>query len=110
MSYLEPNLRPFCRFQLADGSYIQCAGSKQRLTVEVHSPAAEGGFEQWTVGVGPLTGQVTEIECAVGPITVDESHVLDIDAARELFRAFLTYGALPDNYVRTRTIGFECDF
>jgi len=45
LSYLDPEKRAYATFTRTDGSYVQCAGAKRRVTVEARVIDARGGFE-----------------------------------------------------------------
>jgi hypothetical protein len=98
LSYLDPLKRSYATFGLADGSYVQCAGSKTRLTVEARLIEPGGRFHHFVFGRGHPTGVSTEIACAVGPITVDETQVLRMRDARQIIRTFVEQRAFHPRY------------
>jgi len=99
LSYLSPEKRAYATFTRTDGSYVQCAGSKSRLTVEVRVIDVRGGFEHYVLGRGAPVGRETKIDCSIGPIAVDVSQVLDLRAARRIIRVFVEDGTLHPNFV-----------
>ncbi len=80
-----------------DSSYVQAAGSCERLTVEWRS-AGDFGFRHWVVGRDEMPGEFVEIQCAVGPIMVQASEILTADEAAQVFRAFLERTGIPERY------------
>lgn len=80
--------------------YLQCAGSCERLTVEVRTRGAAGGFLQHVVGrrpvsIGPPTAEITWDSHST---RVLDSEVFDADGALEVFMAYLADSAVPASY------------
>jgi len=94
---LAPERRPAAVFTRSDGSYVQCAGSKTRLTVEARRLLPDG-FQHLVFGRGPKTGTQETVECGVGPIECDSSQVLTMRDARLIIRTFLEQGVLDSRY------------
>jgi hypothetical protein len=101
LSYLHPDKRAFAAFTLAGGGYVQCAGAKRRLTVEARIYVQPDRFAHYVFGRGALTGAHTHIECAVGPIEVDTSQVLEMRSARRIMRHFIETRSLHPDYTAT---------
>lgn len=101
LSYLDPEIRSFAIFQKADRSYIQCAGAKRGLTVEARIPGVNGEFKHYRFGRGEPVGKTVIIRCSVGPISVDETQLLQLRDARILMRQFLEEGTFSERYVAT---------
>lgn len=75
------------------GSYIQCAGGYDRLTVEFRE-YTNGLFKHYVIGKmnnnpSPLKVTWTTIICKIGQIMVHETEVLNISDALILFQSFL---------------------
>ena len=100
LSYLEPELRPFAIFTVPDNSYVQCLGTKKRLTVEVRAYHQDGSFTHWVFGRGALTGSSERIEVSTGHVTVDASQLLTMRDARLIIRQFLEARTFPTRYLR----------
>lgn len=99
LSYLKPDGPSSATFTLDAGSYVQCAGSKTRLTVEARVLDSTGAFSHYVLGKGSLKGIVETIECTVGPINVDESQVLTLRDARKIIRYFVEEDSgFPEDY------------
>jgi hypothetical protein len=98
LGYLNPNGPSSISFTLEDGSYIQCAGAKTRLTVEARLISPRGDLHV-VFGKGARTGIKEIIACSVGPITVDSSQILQMRDARKLIRHFVERQLLLDSYV-----------
>ncbi len=82
----------FTIFTLDNGSYVQCAGGKRRLTVECRVFDLNGEFRHYRFGKGDPNDSVAVIECACGPIRVSESQVLTMRDARLIIRHFVESG------------------
>jgi hypothetical protein len=100
LSYLEPNRRPFAIFTLPDNSYVQCLGSKTRLTVEAREYQHDGSFTHWVFGRGAPVRAPERIEVSTGTVTVDASQILALRDARLIIRQFLETRTFPTAYDR----------
>lgn len=98
LSYLKPDGQSFAAFTLSDGSYVQCAGRKTRLTVEARVVASRAKFRHYVFGKGAPTGETESIACAIGPIEVDRTQLLAMRDARLLIREFVERRRLHDSY------------
>lgn len=105
LRYLDPFVRPFVIFELPDGSYVQCLGSKRRLTVEVRECRAGGSFTHWVLGCGKPQRETVRIDTSTGTVTVDVSQVLTMRDARLIIRQFLETRTLPDRFHRQEITG-----
>ena len=85
------------------GSYIQCAGSAERLTVEMRIYASDF-FKHYVVGKGgnksPLKVIWSTIESKAGVVRVHNSEVLNINDAVTLFHSFFYTGDVPKAYTK----------
>lgn len=85
------------------GSYIQCAGSAERLTAEIRKYGS-CGFRHYVIGKGgnisPLKVVWTTIESKVGTIQVHDTEVLKIEDAETLFYSFYTTGDVPEVFTK----------
>ena len=97
LGYFGPTGTSSVSFTLDDGSYIQCAGHKTRLTVEARLVRVSD-FLHVVLGKGPIVGTSELITCSAGPITVDASQVLQMRDARKLIRHFVEYRQFLDSY------------
>lgn len=89
----------FTVFTISNGSFVQCAGGKTKLTVEAKIVNPNGHAKHYRFGKGALAGGKTQIECNCGPITVDSSQVLNMKDARLIIRHFVeTSGELLEQY------------
>jgi hypothetical protein len=105
LSYLEPERRHYAIFELPEGSYAQCLGSKTELTVEVRVVGANGTFTHWVLGKGLPCGRNRQVGPASGRVTVDETQVLTMRDARLIIRQFLESRTFPDKYHRQDVTG-----
>ena len=76
-------------FTIKDGSYVQCAGGKTKLTVEARIIKQGGNFKHFRFGKDQLSGRETVIECNCGPIAVDETQALKMKDARLIIKHFV---------------------
>lgn len=100
LGYLEPTRRPFAIFELSDSSYVQCFGSKTRLTVEAREISPGGAFTHWVFGKGIPTGVTVDVESSTAVVTVDETQVLAMRDARLIIRQFIESRSFPLRYHR----------
>ena len=92
----------YTMFTLDDGSYIQCAGGKKRLTVEARTITTDKNFEHYRFGKSELVNNMESIECNCGPIEVDLSQVLSMKDARIIIREFIENDKkLSNKYIAT---------
>ncbi len=98
LSYVEPEYRPYAIFSLPDKSYVQCLGSKRRLTVEARIYEPNGSFTHWVLGKGRLTGSPEVIEVCTGRVNVGASQLLSMRDARVIIQQFLRTRTLPLTY------------
>jgi len=99
LSYLHPEKNPFVIFSLPDESYIQCFGSKTRLTVEARE-FLDGVFRHWVFGRREAHNRTERIETSTGAVTVDASQILQMRDARRIIREFLEHRRFLDAYDR----------
>ena len=99
LSYLQPVNRSFASFTIAGGSYVQCAGAKTRLTVEVRIVREDGSFTHLVFGKGQLQQRVELIASSAGHVTVDASQVLKMRDARLIIREFVEHQRLHAGYL-----------
>lgn len=92
LGYQKADGPSFTIFALEDGSYVQCAGGKRRLTVECRISKADGTFNHFRFGKGAPVDVTTLIECACGPIHVSETEVLTMRDARLIMKHFVETG------------------
>jgi hypothetical protein len=99
LSYFGSDNHSSATFTLESGSYVQCAGAKTRLTVEARIVKPNGNFVHYVFGLGDRSGKIEEIECSVGPISVDATQVLTLRDGRKIIRHFVESGGeLPEGY------------
>jgi len=100
LSYFDPERRPFAIFTLPDKSYVQCLGSKTRLTVEAREFRPDGSFTHWIFGRETPSGVVETIKVSSGITTVDATQLLAMRDARIIIRQFLEKRTFPSVYYR----------
>ena len=98
LSYLKPEGPSSACFTLENQNYIQCAGSKTRLTVEIRIYNNVNSYEHFVIGKNKPIGKREKIICSVGPIEVDETQVLKMKDARILIREFIENGKISEKY------------
>lgn len=104
LSQIQPGYKTF--FVLTNsstGSYIQCAGSAERLTVEMRKYGTHD-FRHYVIGKGgnksPLKVVWAMIESKDGSIQVHDTEVLNISDAVTLFHSFYTAGDVPEAFTK----------
>ena len=102
LKLIDPLIKSFFILTNDLGSYIQCAGSKDRLTIELRECENQNSFKHFVIGKGentsPLNTIWTQIDCRVGPIRIHDNEVLTIKDAIDLFRAFFNDEKIPLTY------------
>ncbi len=102
LKLIDPLRKAFYVLTNDTGSYIQCAGSKERLTIEIREYENKKDFKHFVIGkdedISPLKTVWTQIECRVGPIRIHDSEVLNINDAIVVFQAFFKKEKLPMIY------------
>ena len=101
LSYLSLEGMSFAIFEKPDGSYVQCAGCKRRLTVEARVYENGGRFRHYVFGKGQLTGSVEKIQTTDYEVTVDASQVLQMRHARCIMKPWLEGGSFPQEFTAT---------
>jgi hypothetical protein len=91
----------FTIFTRGDGSYIQCAGGKKRLTVEARIIENDKTVKHYRFGKGKPVNSVESIACNCGPIEVDSSQILTMKDARILIRDFVENSRFSQKYSTT---------
>ena len=89
LNKLDPDKSPYMILEGKNGDYIQCAGSKERLTVEVRF-YTDVSFKHYRVGKNYNSSVWYKIICKVGPIRVLENEVLVQEELLDLFKYFYT--------------------
>lgn len=92
----------FCTLSFSDSLYIQCAGSKSRMTIEIRTPD-QNGFRHFVVGVKSLLKTSTKVSYSGSEIKVKSNEVLNHNQAIELFRAFIIEKKILDEYTLRET-------
>jgi hypothetical protein len=100
LSYFDSERRPFAIFTLPDNSYVQCLGTKTRLTVEARNFSKNGSFTHWVFGRSVPTGLQERIEVSTGVTIVDSTQLLKMRDARLIIRQFLETRTFPEDYHR----------
>jgi hypothetical protein len=105
LSYFGKDGPDFAILELEDGSYVQCAGEKTRLTVESRVYHGDRKFQHVVWGRGPLSRRPALVPCVDGFIDADASQVLKMRDAREIMRSFVEKVPVPPRYVSTDVSG-----
>jgi hypothetical protein len=98
LGFLDPDEKNFAIFDLPDGSYIQCLGSKTALTVEARVYDSEKRFRHWVFGKGNPSGRNVTVGGIAGQVTVDSTQSLKMRDARLIIRQFLTSRGFSQGY------------
>lgn len=90
------------------GSYVQAAGSKDRLTIEWRQYATEESFEHFVAGRKQGPGEIVQVKTFYGVIDVNENECLTSEDGQAIFEAFIKSGERPNAYEwRNSTASFE---
>jgi hypothetical protein len=98
---IDPKINCYLILTSDSGSYIQCAGGKDKLTIEIRENKGDI-VRHYVLGKGevksPLRTVWQIIDCRVGPIRVHDSEVLDIMDALTNFKSFLEKALVPTEF------------
>ena len=97
LNLLDPVDFPFIILTNKKGDYIQCAGSKLSLTVEIRI-FDDVSFKHYRIGSQHQSKIWSKIECKVGPIMVLLHEELTLQNAIELFHRFYKEEDIFENY------------
>jgi hypothetical protein len=101
LSRLDPDDCSFIIFENANRNYIQCAGSKDGLTVEARIYENGEQFKHYRFGRRKRSGKRVKIDCFCGPIRVDKTELLTLEDAEAIMQQFLEDGTFHHSYVAT---------
>jgi len=108
LSYFAREAPDHIVFEMPDGSYAQCAGTKTCLTVETRTYRPDFTFTHLTWGIGKPSGRRSNVEGSGGLIDVDSSQVLQMRDARIILKGFIEGETIPPRYHATdSTVFFE---
>ncbi len=96
---LHPKENAYVILSDSDGSYVQVAGARLRLTVEFRE-RSKLGFIHWVLGSGDISDDLDSINCSVGPIEILKHERLCLDDAIRAFGSFLERGTVPASFTR----------
>jgi hypothetical protein len=106
LKQMNNNTSSFCTLSYSDFLFIQCAGSKSRMTIEYRSPdKSEIGFRHFVIGVKRLIKTTTKVSYSGGEIKVRTNEVLNYEQAVELFKMFINERMILGEYVLRETTG-----
>jgi len=89
-------------------SYVQAAGSKDRLTIEWRQYATEESFEHFVAGRKQEPGDIVQVKTFYGVVDVNENECLQSEDGYAIFEAFIKSGERPSTYEwRNSTANFE---
>ncbi len=81
--------------------YLQCAGTAERLTVELRTTHPDGTHTHWTLGRATPTGTPSEpIHWNDNTTTVHPEEVWTAEQAGPLFEQYATHRTIPDDVHR----------
>ncbi len=98
LSYLNTNGMSFACFEKEDGSYVQCAGGKRRLTVEARIYGEGKSFKHLVFGKGKLKNEEEKVETTDYHVSVDSSQVLQMRHARLIMKPWLEGEEFPPEF------------
>ena len=86
----------------SDGSYLQCAGARLRLIVELRRITGSS-FEHFVLGRSPASTEVTSINYSGGAIALRRHEILALSEATDIFAEFYRTGDAPSAFLRRDT-------
>jgi hypothetical protein len=96
---ISPNGPGYFSLTSDDGSYVQAAGARLKLTIEYRHPDGDS-FRHYILGRDDISDRsCRQINSAVGQINLFANEVLDIDDAIDVFGHFLNCGVVPDRFL-----------
>ncbi len=99
LDQIDPNTQSFVILSQSDGSYLQTAGSRLRLTLEYRQVIADSAFKHYVLGHQPISEKIEHIQCHVGPIQVRKHEVLTLRDAVDVFRSYFESRTIPRDYL-----------
>ena len=94
LKQIDPKTKCYVILTSNAGSYIQCAGSTEKLTVEIRENKY-GTSRHYVIGKSEVKISVPTvwqtIHCRVGPIVVRDNEVLELIDAVANFKSFYAY-------------------
>ena len=97
-NYLNAESNSFYILEHADGSYMQCGGSKEACCVEWRVYQPDGSYQHFVVGHTAGSDTPAAIKMSAGVVNVLEREVLRHWEAIELFKRFFAGEPLPTKY------------
>jgi hypothetical protein len=108
VSSLGPRGHGFAILSHRERGYVQAAGARLRMTVELRLYDTAGDFRHFVLGRAFSAHKETSINTAAGRIRVNSNEVLTARHALLIFRSFFDDAALPADYVlRETTLMFK---
>ncbi|CAG7652758.1 hypothetical protein PAESOLCIP111_06620 [Paenibacillus solanacearum] len=92
----------FCTLAYSDYLYLQCAGSKSKMTIEYREPYKDG-FKHFVIGIRSFIKISTKVSYSGGEIKVRTNEVFNFKQAEELFKTFYNERRILDKYVLRET-------
>ena len=95
---INPQKSSFVILSRTRSSYVQAAGARLRLIIEMRRKKLLG-FAHYVLGAGHnCTEQLTSINYSGGAIALFPSEILTVDDAKEAFRSFFDSGEIPARF------------
>ncbi|AIQ37630.1 hypothetical protein R50345_25175 [Paenibacillus sp. FSL R5-0345] len=92
----------YCTYELNDIHYVQCAGSKNGMTIEFRKQT-DNGFRHFVLGYKSLIKTKIELPYSGGKIQVRSNEVISVADAKEVFFTFHSDQKVPEGFVLRET-------
>ncbi len=90
----------FCTLTLAEDLYIQAAGSKTRMMIEIRKPLDYNGFGHSVIGKKSLFKIKTKVPYSGGVIQVKSNEIFNHKQAKEIFNIFIHSFDVTTRYIK----------
>ncbi len=102
---IDPFLSPYIILETQDKNYIQAAGAKNRLTIELRIYSGDS-FKHFVIGKKEQSKIWCVIDSKVGPIRVLQHEILNFEDAAFLFKTFFRTHDIDTNYNKRNVTKF----
>jgi hypothetical protein len=89
----------FCTLTLDEDLYIQCAGSRSKMTIEIRKPH-DKGFIHYVVGKKSFIKTNSRIQYSGGSIQLMSNEVLNQEHSKGIIKAFIYSLEVPKEYIK----------
>ncbi|MFC4322025.1 hypothetical protein [Litchfieldia salsa] len=94
LNEINPRLKSYFILTKENGDYLQCAGSKLRLTIEYKQSETHS-----VLGIEKENKEPISINYSGGAISLKRNEILSISDALKTFETFFNTGNVPNEYI-----------